>query len=35
MKKIFALLTAMIIFPLSAQAVDFEEGTHYEVVKQT
>lgn len=35
MKKIFALITAMIIFPLSAQAIDFKEGTHYEVVKQT
>jgi len=35
MKKILALLTAMIIFPFSAQAVDFEEGTHYEVIKQT
>jgi thiol:disulfide interchange protein DsbA len=35
MKKIFALIMAMIIFPLSAQAFDFEEGEHYEVVKQT
>lgn len=35
MTKIFALIAAMIIFPLSAQAADFEEGTHYEVIKQT
>lgn len=35
MKKIFALIMGMMIYPLSAQAVDFKEGTHYEVVKQT
>jgi thiol:disulfide interchange protein DsbA len=35
MKKIFALITALMIFPFSAQAFDFEEGDHYEVVKQT
>lgn len=35
MKKIFALIIGMIIFPLSAQAVDFKQGTHYEVIKQT
>lgn len=35
MRKIFALIMGLILFPLSAQAVDFKEGVHYEVVKQT
>ncbi|MGB5445897.1 MAG: thiol:disulfide interchange protein DsbA/DsbL [Psychromonas sp.] len=35
MKKIFALIMGLILFPLSAQAADFKEGVHYEVVKQT
>ncbi|WP_372881809.1 DsbA family protein [Psychromonas sp.] len=35
MKKIFALVIGLILFPLSAQAADFKEGVHYEVIKQT
>ena len=35
MKKIFAFFVALILLPLSVQAADFKEGTHYEVVKQT
>jgi len=35
MKKIFALFTALILLPLSIQAADFKEGTHYEVVRET
>jgi thiol:disulfide interchange protein DsbA len=35
MKKVFALFTALILLPLSIQAADFKEGTHYEVVRET
>ena len=35
MKKAFALIMGLLIFPLSSQAVDFKEGEHYDVVKQT
>lgn len=35
MKKFFAFFIALILLPLSVQATDFKEGTHYEVVKQT
>jgi len=34
MKKFFAVLAALILLPLSLQAADFKEGTHYEVIKQ-
>ncbi|GLS90415.1 thiol:disulfide interchange protein [Psychromonas marina] len=34
MKKFFAVFAALILLPLSLQAADFKEGTHYEVVKQ-
>lgn len=35
MKKIFALFLGLILLPLTAQAVEYKEGTHYQVVKQT
>jgi thiol:disulfide interchange protein DsbA len=35
MNKFFAILAGLILLPLSVQAADFKEGTHYEVVKQT
>jgi len=35
MKKVFALLLGMILLPLTAQAIEYKEGTHYQVVKQT
>ncbi|RBW43989.1 thiol:disulfide interchange protein DsbA/DsbL [Psychromonas sp. B3M02] len=35
MKKVFALLIGLFLLPLSVQAADFEEGTHYDVIKQT
>ncbi len=35
MKKIFALLLGVILLPLTAYANDYQEGTHYQVVKQT
>tara|TARA_R110001583_G_scaffold51161_2_gene159695 strand:- start:18773 stop:19381 length:609 start_codon:yes stop_codon:yes gene_type:complete len=35
MKKFFAIFAALILLPLSIQAADFKQGTHYEVVKQT
>jgi thiol:disulfide interchange protein DsbA len=35
MNKFFAILAGLILLPLSTQASDFKEGTHYEVVKQT
>lgn len=35
MKKVFALFLALILLPLTANAVEYKEGTHYEIVKQT
>ncbi|WP_354622920.1 thiol:disulfide interchange protein DsbA/DsbL [Psychromonas sp. MME2] len=35
MKHIFAFFLALILLPLTAQAAEFKEGTHYEVIKQT
>ncbi|WP_019615284.1 thiol:disulfide interchange protein DsbA/DsbL [Psychromonas ossibalaenae] len=35
MKKVFALFLGLILLPLTANAVDYKEGTHYEIVKQT
>ena len=35
MKKVFALIVALVFIPLTTQAVEYKEGTHYEVVKQT
>ncbi len=35
MKKVFALFLGLILLPLTAQAVEYKEGTHYQVVKQT
>jgi len=35
MKKFFSIFVALILLPLSTQAADFKEGTHYEVVSQT
>ena len=35
MKKFFAFFAALILLPLSVQATDFKEGTHYNVVKET
>lgn len=39
MKKVFALITALLFLPLTTQAateaVEYKEGTHYEVIKQT
>ena len=35
MKKIFALFLGLILLPLTAQATEYKEGTHYEVIKQT
>lgn len=35
MKKFFAIFAGLLLLPLSIQAADFKEGTHYEVVKQT
>lgn len=35
MKKVFALLLGMILLPLTAQAIEYKEGTHYQVIKQT
>lgn len=35
MKKFFALFAALVLLPLSVQAADFKEGTHFTVVKQT
>jgi len=35
MKKVFALITALLFLPLTTQAVEYKEGTHYEVVRQT
>ena len=35
MKKTFALIMGLILFPLSSQAADFKQGEHYDVVKQT
>jgi thiol:disulfide interchange protein DsbA len=35
MKKFFAIFAGLILLPLSIQAADFKQGTHYEVVKQT
>jgi len=35
MKKFFSIFMALILLPLSTQAADFKEGTHYEVVSQT
>ena len=34
MKKIFALFLGLILLPFTAQALEYKEGTHYEVVKQ-
>lgn len=35
MKKVYTLLLALIFLPLSTQAVDYKEGMHYKVIKQT
>lgn len=35
MKKILALFVALIVLPLSANAIEYKEGTHYQTVKQT
>ena len=35
MKKFFAIFAGLLLLPLAAQAVDFKEGKHYEVIKQT
>lgn len=35
MNKVFALITALLFLPLTTQAVEYKEGTHYEVVRQT
>ena len=35
MKKFFTIFVGLILLPLSIQAADFKEGTHYKVVKQT
>ena len=34
MKKVFAFFLTLILLPLSVQATEFKEGTHYQVVKQ-
>ena len=34
MKKVFALLIGLFLLPLSVQAADFKEGTHYEVLQR-
>ncbi|MCE2572410.1 thiol:disulfide interchange protein DsbA/DsbL [Motilimonas eburnea] len=34
MKKYLLMLAAMVLLPLAAQAAKYEEGTHYEIVKQ-
>lgn len=35
MKKFFAVFAALVLLPLSLQAADFKEGTHYEVVRES
>lgn len=35
MKKVFTLLIGLFLLPLSIQAADFKEGTHYTVISQT
>lgn len=35
MKKTFALILGLILLPLTAHAVDYKEGTHYQIIKQT
>jgi len=35
MKKVFALFIGLFLLPLSIQAADFKEGTHYKVISQT
>lgn len=35
MKKIFTLLLVLILLPLTAQAFEFREGTHYKIIKAT
>lgn len=35
MNKFFAFFAGLILLPLSLQAADFKEGTHYQVIKQT
>ncbi|MCG6200728.1 thiol:disulfide interchange protein DsbA/DsbL [Psychromonas antarctica] len=35
MNKFFALIAALILLPLTANAIEYKEGTHYEIVKQT
>ena len=35
MKKVFALFLGLILLPFTAQATEYKEGTHYQVVKQT
>ena len=35
MKKFFTLFLGLILLPLTVQAIEYKEGTHYEVVKQT
>jgi len=35
MKKLFTLLIGLCLLPLSVNAADFKEGTHYEVISRT
>jgi len=35
MKKTFALLIGLFLLPLSVNAADFKEGTHYDVISRT
>jgi len=35
MKTFFAMLVGLLLLPLAAQAKDFKEGTHYQVIKET
>jgi len=35
MKKFFAIFAVLVLLPLSTQAANFSEGTHYKVIKET
>ena len=35
MKKLFTLLIGLVLLPLSVNAADFKEGTHYDVISRT
>ena len=35
MKKVFTLLIGLFLLPLSVNAADFKEGTHYDVISRT